>query len=82
MAKRKKRSGRRIPKARVVPRLQRFDVTRAEYNRLVKILNQRRVILNGLSQVVNELRSVTDIQFKRIAQLQAELDALKRARVG
>ena len=82
MAKRKKASARRIPRARVVPRsrLQRVDVTRGEYNALVDILNERRIILNGLREAVDELRTISDVQFKRIAQMQAEMDDLKRAR--
>jgi hypothetical protein len=77
VAKRKKSSARRIPKARVVPRFRRVDVTRGEYNRIVDLLNERGVILNGLVDAVNDLRNTTAIQFKRTAQLQAELDDLK-----
>jgi len=74
-------SARRIPKVRVIPRsrLSRVDVTRGEHNALVDILNERGIILNGLRAVVDELCKVTDVQFKRIAQMQAELDDLKRA---
>jgi hypothetical protein len=65
---------RRIPKA---PRLKqsplkRTDVTRAEYNRIIEILNERNEILNGL-------RHNSDIQFQRIAQIQADVDLIKRA---
>jgi hypothetical protein len=65
---------RRIPKAphlKASP-LKRTDVTRAEYNRIIEILNERNDILNGL-------RHNSDIQFQRIAQLQADVDLIKRA---
>jgi len=47
-------------------------LTRAEFNRVIAILNERGVIINGL-------RDNQEMQFKRIAQLQAELDLLRRA---
>jgi hypothetical protein len=74
MKRRRASAPRRIPKA---PRLKasalkRTDVTRAEYNRVIEILNERNEILNGL-------RHNSDIQFQRIAQLQADVDLNKRA---
>jgi len=47
-------------------------LTRAEFNRVIAILNERGVIINGL-------RDNQEMQFKRIAQLQAELALLRRA---
>lgn len=51
--------------------LKRVDVKRSEFNRLIETLNERGPVLSDL--VHNQ-----EIQFKRIAQLQADLDALKR----
>jgi hypothetical protein len=80
VAKRRPAS-RRIPRARRLRRspAQRVDVTRAEYNRIIDILNERNEILNALRASAEELRRDRDVQFKRIAQLQAELDDVKRA---
>jgi len=71
---------RRIRKARRLPRspLSRKDVTRGEYNRIIDILNDRAVILNEFRDAIHELKQASDIQFKRIAQLQADLDTLRR----
>jgi hypothetical protein len=72
---------RRIRKARrlaEVP-LSRTDVTRGEYNRIIDILNERAVILNEFRDAISELKRERDVQFKRIAQMQADLDAVKRA---
>jgi hypothetical protein len=76
-----RRRSRRIPKARVLrPSAQsRTDVTRAEYNHIIAILNERNEILNALRDGVQGLEHVTEIQFKRMAQMQADLDAFKQA---
>jgi hypothetical protein len=66
------KSTKRVKRAARVPKGQRMDVTRAEFNRIIDLLNERGDILNGL-------RHNQDVQFHRIAQLQAELDQLKRA---
>ena len=74
MQRRRPTALRRVPKAprlRVSP-LKRTDVTRAEYNRIIEVLNERNEILNGL-------RHNSDIQFQRIAQIQADVDLIKRA---
>lgn len=47
-------------------------MTRAEYNDLIEVLNARGEIIDGL-------RRDLDVQFKRIAQIQAELDTIKHA---
>ena len=72
---------RRIPKARALrpAALSRTDVARAEYNHIIAILNERNEILNALRDGVQGLEHVTDIQFKRMAQMQADLDEIKRA---
>jgi hypothetical protein len=59
--------------------LSRRDVTRGEYNRIIDILNERNAILNGLRDGLSSLQQASDVQFKRIAQIQAELDAIRRA---
>jgi hypothetical protein len=75
---REKRSRhRRIAKAPRLPRLARRDVTRAEHNRIIDILNERKKILDGLADAITGLRQDSDIQFKRIAQIQADLDQIK-----
>jgi hypothetical protein len=67
-----KRKPRPVKRANSVPVHRRVDVTRAEFNRIVELMNEHGVI-------VNDLRHTQDLQFKRIAQLQAELDALKKS---
>jgi hypothetical protein len=49
-----------------------MDVTRAEFNEVIAQLNER-------GEILNDLRRNQDIQFQRIAQLQAELDLVARA---
>ena len=68
------------PKARVVPRspLTRKDVTRGEYNGIITILNERAEPINALRAAVEALRHESDIQFRRTAQIQADLDQHKR----
>lgn len=61
-----RRRVRRIPKAR------RMELRREELNRLVDHLNER-------ADVINRLVQDQQIQFQRIAQLQAELDLIKSA---
>jgi len=57
----------RIPKGR------RAGVSREEFDRVIDMLNQR-------AEVVDQMRRDLDVQFKRIAQLQADIDRLKRER--
>ena len=61
-----RRRVRRIPKGR------RMDVRREEFNRLIDMLNERGTLLNKLLQD-------QQIQFQRMAQMQAELDLVKKA---
>ncbi len=70
----------RIPKARRLSGspLSRKDVTRGEYNRIIDTLNERAVILNEFRNAINALQQASEVQFKRIAQLQADVDHLKR----
>ncbi len=52
------------------PRHKRVDVTRGEFNGLIELLNAR-------AKFMDDMRRDLDIQFKRIAHIQAELDELK-----
>ena len=66
------RRHRRVGRVRRIPVARRIDMTRAEFNRLIAQLNER-------SEIINDLRHNPDVQFQRLAQLQAELDLLRRA---
>jgi hypothetical protein len=66
-----------------------INVTRAEFDAVIKLLNQRVGVINAmrrelhatcrnLASQVEKNRQMLDIQFTRIAQLQQEIDALKR----
>jgi len=70
----------RLRKAKKLPRspLSRTDVTRGEYNRIIDLLNERTIVLNGFRDAITGLEHMSEIQFKRIAQLQAEVDTLRR----
>lgn len=61
----------RAPRPRI-PRHKRVDVTRGEFDSLIELLNARATFMDQIRQDV-------DVQFKRIAHMQAELDALKIA---
>jgi hypothetical protein len=68
----KKPRRRRAGEAKRIPLRKRMDVTRAEFNEVIAQLNER-------GEILNDLRRNQDIQFQRIAQLQAELDLVARA---
>lgn len=68
-----KRRSKRFATVPGVPPHKRVDVTRAEFNRIVDLLNER-------GGIIDELLHNQEIQFKRIAQLQAELDELRSNR--
>jgi hypothetical protein len=76
-----KTSSPRIPPARHVRSGApgRVGVSRAEHNGIIAILNERNIILNGLREALTRLEQSDAVQFKRIAQLQADFDAIKRA---
>jgi hypothetical protein len=61
-------------KVKAIAKGRRVDISRAEFNGLIDLLNERAETLNAL------LRN-QDIQFQRIAQLQAEVDLLKHPRL-
>ena len=50
-----------------------MDVTRAEFDRVIDLLNKR-------GEVVDQICRDLETQFTRIAQLQAEVDLIKRKR--
>ena len=72
----KRRAHRSIPR---IPKSRRFDVTRGEFNHIIDLLNKRGEILHEYRTSLDEMRRDLDIQFKRIAQLQSELDRVKKA---
>jgi hypothetical protein len=63
---------RRVRPAKLIPVSRRIDVTRAEFNRVIAQLNER-------TEIINDLRHNQEMQFQRLAQLQAELDLIRRA---
>jgi hypothetical protein len=67
----KKSKPRRVGRARTIPLAKRMDVTRAEFNRVIEILNER-------GGIINDLRHNQEMQFRRLAQLQAEVDLIRR----
>ncbi len=60
-----------LRRAKRIPKGKRLDVSRAEFDKVIDVLNDRGNIINGL-------RRDLDIQFKRIAQMQAELDLVRQ----
>ena len=60
-----RRKVRRIPKGRQT------DVRREEFNRLIDMLNER-------GELFSRIMQDQQIQFQRIAQIQAELDLVKQ----
>ena len=64
----------RLKRVRKIARVRRagqLKVTRAEYDAVIKLLNER-------GEIINDIRRELQTQFARIAQLQQELDDLKR----
>lgn len=80
MAQRRRATRRSIPKARRIKRspLNRIDVTRAEYNAIIDLLNERNEILNALRDAIQRLERSDEVQLHRTGQIQQELDTLKR----
>ena len=71
----KRRPHRPIPR---IPKSGRFDVSRDEFNRVIDLLNKRGEILQGYGASLDEMRRELDVQFKRIAQLQVQIDEIKK----
>ena len=65
------KKGTRKRKRRISPQ-RRIDVTRFEYQTLLAIAERNR-------EAVTRLETALDIQFRRIAELQVEIDIIKRA---
>jgi hypothetical protein len=65
----------RIPR---IPKTRQPAVTRAELNRVIELLNQRGKMIEGHGELLAIVRHDLDLQFRRIAQIQAELDQIKR----
>ena len=70
-----RRRGRNI---QPIPKGRRTAVPRDEYNRLIDTLNERGELLRRLLQDHEHLLKEQQIQFQRIAQVQAELDLIKK----
>jgi len=66
---------RKIPR---IPKARHADVTRDEFNRAVEMLNQRSAIIEEHAAMLVGVRHDLDVQFKRIAQLQQEIETLKK----
>jgi hypothetical protein len=81
VAKRKTRSLPRLRKERRLGRApeRRINVTRGEYNRVIDILNERTTILNEFRDAIDRLRRENATQLHRTAEIQVELDEIKRA---
>jgi len=78
MAQKRLRKVRAVPKIRSVPKSRRVDVTRAEFDHVIDLLNERGHIVNELREQVETNAHNNDVQFTRIAQIQADLDQIKR----
>jgi hypothetical protein len=68
----------RLPKAPLIPKSRRLDVTRGEFNGLIELLNRRSAVINEIGQQVEKNARNIEVQFTRIAQIQADLDQIKR----
>src|SRR3954447_23090755 len=73
------RKAARIRKVRPVPKSRRIDVTRAEFDRVIDLLNERGAIINDILEHVERNTRELVVQFTRLAQIQVDLDSLKRA---
>jgi hypothetical protein len=72
---RKRPPHRPIPR---IPKSRRIDVSQGEFDHVIDLLNERRKALLEDREDLSHVRRDLDIQFKRIAQLQLELDELKK----
>ncbi len=55
-------------------------VTRAEFDRMVDALNERGRLIEELREEIERSRRVLKVQFERMAQMQMDIDLLKRSR--
>jgi hypothetical protein len=63
----------RLRKLPRIPKGRRVDVRRDEFNNVIDLLNKR-------GELIDEMRRDLDVQFKRIADLQAQGDRIKKVR--
>jgi hypothetical protein len=71
MPRRRRSPVKRIRRIGRVRKAGRLYATRAEFDALIALLNER-------GEIVNDLRRELQTQFTRIAQLQQEIDDLKK----
>ena len=62
-----------------MPKSRRIDVTRAEFDRVIDLLNERGRMINDLAEQLDRNTRSIQVQFARFAQIQAELDRIKRS---
>jgi hypothetical protein len=62
-----------------IPKAKRRDVTRGEYNGLIETLNERGRIIDEIHHSLQTINKNLDLQFRRMAQMQAELDGIRAA---
>jgi dsDNA-specific endonuclease/ATPase MutS2 len=67
-----------IRKAPLIPKSRRNAVTRAEFDRVIDLLNKRGEIINEIRQQVEQNTRSVEVQLTRFAQVQQEIDELKR----
>ena len=67
-----------IRKAPQIPKSRRNAVTRAEFDRVIDLLTKRGEIINEIRQQVEKNTRNAEVQFTRFAQVQADLDQIKR----
>lgn len=88
MALKRRLQSKLLPKIRV-PKGSAINVTRAEFDAVIALLNERGEIINELRRElhstcrelaaqVEKNRRTLETQFTRISQIQQELDAIKR----
>jgi hypothetical protein len=69
----------RLRKATRIPKSQRMDITRSQLDRCIEILNRRTDIINEILRQVEANTRAIDVQFTRMAQMQADIDLIRRA---
>jgi hypothetical protein len=56
-----------------IPKSRRVEITREEFDHVIDLLNKR-------GEIVDQMRRELDVQFKRMAQIQLEIDQIKKDR--
>ena len=81
MATRKDSARRQLPTPKDIERyrVKRMNPSSEEYHRLLEMMDERAEIINELREAIYALRRVTEVQFTRMAQMQMDLDGIKRA---